>query len=313
MTIEDLEGIIYEALIVYENEPHEGIGAIPARLWADGIKRHGRPFIDDINALDTLLAATAEVSVTRAGVRFRGMRFHDQANTTRLLNDLVAYQPKKSQSDKTYVTGRVRAKIKYQPGDCSRIEVWNPVSKEYLTLGNRDERFSAGLSFWAADRVRAFARHLDLEFQTDEQRWDARDALRQHYEAFMPAQKVGTTRDARRFVAQEQAELVGDGVIHAAAPASYDGNAAAINIAQDLMHQTRLDGDSMPDGVLRNPAKAAKTRKASKERKAKLDAVHAALKSPTPIDGDEMPKPLFVPGRGVGAVVPTVGAGWNAR
>lgn len=310
MTLEDLEGLIYETLIVYENEPHEGVGGIPARLWAEGV-RHGRPFIDNITEFDTLMAATSEISLTRSGVKFRNMSFHDQANTSALLNDLVALQPKKTQSDKTYVTGRVRAKIKYQPHDCSHIEVWNPVTKRYVSLFNRDEKYSNGLSFWAADRVRAFARQLDLAFTSDEQRWHARNMLRQHYEAFMPAQRVGTTREARRFVAQEQAALSGDTVVHTSAPATYAGNAEATNIPQDLAHQTRLDGDRVPDGVTRNPKKAAKTRRENQARKEKLAAIAAEAKNPAQPELD-LPAPLILPAAAASSILKAVAVGFGA-
>jgi putative transposase len=311
MTIEDIEGLIYEAVILYENERHTGVGGIPARLWKEGIELHGRRFIDDISSLDALLGATAEVSLTRAGVRFKNMKFHDQKNTTRLLDQLVRFEAKRGQSDKTYASGRVRAKIKYNPADCSRIEVWNPSSKQYVTLWNRDAAFSESLSFWAAARIFEYAKSLDLAFKTDEHRALARNRLREHWEAFMPEQRMRNTREARRGLAQEQVALAGDVVVHTAAPSSYEGNAPAEGIAMDLLHQTRLDAGRPPAGVRKNARKADATR--ARNQKKRQDATTRAARAEIPDEHEEVKRAMFVPGGTKAAVVPTAMPGWGPR
>ena len=41
-TVQDLDHLITRMVIVYENERHEGVGGIPARLWREGIENYGR-------------------------------------------------------------------------------------------------------------------------------------------------------------------------------------------------------------------------------------------------------------------------------
>lgn len=268
-TVQDLDHLITRMVIVYENERHEGVGGIPARLWQEGIQHYGRRFIDDITALDAVAGKVVDVTLTRAGVKFKNMKFHDRDATSRLLDELLHAAAKRSQSSKPYASGRIKVKAKYNPADASEIHVFNEERREYVTLPNRDQSFCAGgLSFWAAQQIYEYAKEKDLAFQSDHQRWLARNELRKSYERFLPSAPLKVTKKARRALAQEKPTLEDVRVTHTTAPPQLDGRGQPGNIPVEMLMTTRRDGDQSPKGVLKNPAKADATRKRNKKLKA---------------------------------------------
>jgi putative transposase len=276
LTVEDLDYLITKTIVTYENERHEGIGAVPARGWKEKILEHGRRFIDDINALKSAIGQVDEVTITRAGARYKNMVFHDQARTTQILDDLTRLAAKRSQSDKTYASSRVKAKIKYNPADCSEIQVWNEATKRYVSLPNRDRKFSANLSFWAAKQIFEYGKKQDLEFTSDEQRWLARNELRKAYESLMPKKRLGETRVARRMLALEKPTLEDKLVVHTTAPGHVDGRGKAADIQLDILAQTRIDGARKPKGVRKNPGKQDQTRSRNKKEAKRLVEANAS-------------------------------------
>jgi hypothetical protein len=118
LTLGDLDALIHEAIIVYQNEKHEGLGAIPARIWRDKIAIHKRHFIADITALDHVLGRVETAQLTTSGIRFKYMTFHDPEITSALLDDLVKEASVRSQSDKTYAPGRVNVRHQMESRRC---------------------------------------------------------------------------------------------------------------------------------------------------------------------------------------------------
>jgi len=208
ITLGDLDLLIHQTLIeVYQDKPHEGLGGIPARIWRDKIRFHKRPFIRDITALNALMGRIDDAVLTRKGIRFENMTFHDETLTSALLFDLVRYEKKRSQSDDTSASGRVKVKIKYNPADASTIQVWNrggDAKPHYVSLPNLDEKFFNNLSFWHWKKICEFAKSEDLDFSSEEDRWSARNRLRLLWEELSGAKLLRERKDARRGLTASQ-------------------------------------------------------------------------------------------------------------
>lgn len=273
ITLRDFDRLMHQVIIeVYQNERHSGLGGIPARIWKETIEQGDRRFIDDVRALDSVLGCVTERTLTRAGIRFKGMVFHDRDKTTRLLNELLADERKRNQSDKPYASARVRVKVKWNPADASQIEVWPIRSKARYptTLPNLDARFSDGISFWHAEKAKEFAEERDLAFRTDNQKWDARYALQNLWRqiAGMIPGIPGSLKDAQRAMAQEEPALEA-GIVPDINP---DGSIQddPEGVKDDLAADDRVDGGRAPKGRRRGgkkaTAKAMRTRKANAER-----------------------------------------------
>jgi putative transposase len=203
ISLGELDRLIHQTFIAYSNQFHTGIDAIPARLWNEKIQRHGRRFIPDIRQMNAMLGRVGTGVLTRHGVRFENMRFHDQETTTQLLNDMTRAEPIRSQSIRRISSAKVKIKFKYNPADASSIEIWNHggTPKHYASLPNVSRRFTESLSFWQAANIRAHALEKNMPFDTEEQKWAAREALREAYDR-LAGKKMRETRDARRSAAQ---------------------------------------------------------------------------------------------------------------
>jgi putative transposase len=97
------------------------------------------------------------------------MRWHDEAVTSMLLDDLVRFEKKRSQDPRTFGQSRARVVVKCNPADASSIGVWNHGGEPnpyWVTMPNADPEFLKGLSFWHHDRIQEFAKAKDLEFST---------------------------------------------------------------------------------------------------------------------------------------------------
>lgn len=275
----DLDEIMHQAIIAYQNDKHTGLGAIPARIWRDKIRQHRRPFIRDIKALNTLLGRVHNATLFRDGITFKNTQFHDDALTGDLLEDLVKYEAKRSQSDKTYGSGRVKVKIKWDPIDASSIEVWNPAGSpqpHYVTLKNTDQKFFKNLSFWHWDRIREYSEQQDLDFMDEDSRWEARDQLAKKWRSITVAMPMRETVDARRGLAYSQGTFDGkdtndddvigpNDILHAVAEPSQDGMAEATLVPDEIAASERQDEGERKKG--RTPSKVAlKKAKRTKER-----------------------------------------------
>lgn len=208
MTLGDMDALMHEAITVYHGEKHEGLGAIPGRIWRDKIAIRKRHFIADITVLDHVLGRVETGRLTTSGIKFRNMNFHDPEITSALLDDLVHRAPVRDQSDKPYAPGRVNVVFKWNPADASSISVWNDGGSppQYVTLPNRDPKFT-GISFWHWEQIKTFAEQQDLDYHSEADRWKARDELRRRWEAIAGKMPMRKSRDARRGLAFSQGQF----------------------------------------------------------------------------------------------------------
>jgi putative transposase len=270
ISLGELDRLIHEAIIAYQNEYHSGIDAVPAHLWDEKIKRHGRRFIPDIRQLNAMLGRVDTGVLSRRGIKFKNMVFHDEGATTTLLNEMTSQTMRRSQSGEPLSSAKVKVKFKYNPADASCIHVWNVASKEYVKLDNVSKRFTRHLSFWQVESIRQFAAEKRMKFGTEEQKWTAREALRQTYDR-LAGKKMRDTRDARRSAAQtmgtyddgrEEEEAKTTSMLHR----DVLEITGSPSIASELPAMERSESTDPPIGF--KPSKAA-MKEAEKKREAK--------------------------------------------
>ncbi len=244
LTLDDLDALIHEAIIAYQNRKHTGVGGVPARIWRDKIAIRKRHIISDVAALDRIVGRVDTAVLTTAGVRYKNMVFHDPDITSDLLDDMLRNEDKRSQSDKTFASGRVKVVFKWNPADAGSILIWNRNAQpnpRYVVLPNVDRDFFDGLSFWHWEKIREFADKQDLEYSSEAGRWKARNELRKRWESFSGKLPLRQTTDERRGLAFSQG--------------TFDDSTR--NEGVDLDHTTIIeteaepstDGRNEPDGV----------------------------------------------------------------
>lgn len=294
ITLNDLDELMHQLIIDgYHRDPHEGLNDdVPARLWREKLMFHKRPWIRDIKALNALLGRTTTATLTTSGIRFSNLRFHEMHVVDVLLRELVRYEAKRSQSPYVHGAARVRVKIKWNPFDASSIDVWDHASGRYATLQNRDRafishqdregKFVKKLSFWHAERVREFALQEGLAFQSDRERWEARDALRRKWEKLAGLMPMRESGEARRGLAQsmdtfddtdvnEDEAIAPEDVLHGEVPPSTEGFAETALAPDCIAGAERTDHRPPPGRKPRN-----KTTRKSRRREGQDDGKAAA-------------------------------------
>lgn len=237
LSLEQLEHLIWEAVSHYHIDYHSGINAVPAQLWARDLNAHGVDFFNDERALDKMLGKVKpRARVTTSGVDLFGLQFHDQAKVEGLIEDLIALQPKRGQSNGS---ASVLAKVKYNPVNISEIHVWNAKRNKYVTLPCLDTTYASGISLWHHQKTQEWAKNKGLEFSTEEDRLKARSALIGSILKAAPGLRGKVARDMRRLLENPKLGASG-GAIAGYAPARHDGLAPMI--PHETLAAERTDG-----------------------------------------------------------------------
>lgn len=286
ISLGELDRLIHQAIIAYQKDPNDGLGAVPGRIWQEKIARHGRRFIPDLRQLDAMLGRVGMATLTRSGIKFDSMIFHDPAMTEQLLRDMLPLEAKRRQSSKPISSAQVRVKFKWNPADASQIEVWNHGGvprKHYVSLPNVSQRYTAHLSFWQAAKIREYAREKDLRFSTEEERWQARQMLREEYDR-LAGKGMRETRDARRGVAQtmgtydevepeaSQKGIRNADILESHAAATVDGYGAATLVPSDPPAFSRIDDPEPPAGFAPSKEAMKKAKETRNRKKSEQEA-----------------------------------------
>lgn len=289
ITLEDLNELLHEFNDVYSYRPHDGIGAVPALAWKEGLAVQRRRWIKDVGALDHVLGCVDTATISGNGIKFKNMRWHDESVTSLLLNDLVRLEKKRSQDPRTFGQSRARVIVKWNPADTGSISVWNRGGEPkpyWITMPNADPQFLKGLTFWHHDRIREFAEAKGLAFSTQEERWDAFNRLRRNWETLAGQMPMRKSRQARRglafelgqfddTMANEPIDITLDDIRDVEAEASTAGlNKAEPESVPDQLAAELLDRDNTPNKG-RTPSKVAiaKGQKTKKHKKAEREQV----------------------------------------
>jgi putative transposase len=128
---------------IYAERPHRGLaGGIPARRWEAAWRSGLSPRVPaSREELLILLGRVTSRSVQTYGIEFEHLRYNTPALAT--LRHRLKGQ---------------HAKIKYHPGDLSRVYVFDPFENEYLEVPACDpDGYTQNLSLWKHKVIRAYA------------------------------------------------------------------------------------------------------------------------------------------------------------
>ncbi|MDB5555359.1 MAG: Integrase, catalytic region [Rhizobium sp.] len=298
-----LDELMHETIVGYHAEFHDGIDDLPERVWERKIKMYGRKIINDIDALDKILSRRATVRLTRSGITFNHMKFHDRVKTSKLLDDLTGKAKRRDQPKSAVGSARCWVDITWDPIDASKIQVWNDGAKppRFVTLPNRDRQFvkmppgihlqrdarvefTRPLSFWHAEKVRIFAKESSLPFELDEQKWVARNKLMVKWEKAAGLLPMREHRDSIRGLAQTQGQfdvpprpmdgaMDGSDVLMAVAEPSPSGMNKATLVPQQIAAYEREESERNATGKPQTAKTKAKIRRNKREKeKAAADA-----------------------------------------
>jgi putative transposase len=147
ITQKELEQLLHIFLAdIYAERFHKGLGGVPARQWEEAMRAGYSPRLpSSAGDLLILLGRVAYRTVQHYGIDFLNLRYTSP--------DLAPLRNR--------LNGR-QAKIKYHPGDLSRLYVYDPFEDVYLVVPALAGDYTEGLSLWKHRIICAYARrHQD--------------------------------------------------------------------------------------------------------------------------------------------------------
>lgn len=142
LSLAELEKALVLFLVdIYAERPHRGLGGIPARRWEQALAGQFMPRLPpNRDELAILLGRVAWRVLHAYGIEFEGLRYNA--------------------SDLGILRARLKGakvKLKYHPGDLSRIYLFDPFEKRYHPVPALDQEYTQGLSVWKHRIIRRVA------------------------------------------------------------------------------------------------------------------------------------------------------------
>ncbi len=142
ISLDELERALVLFLVdIYAEKQHRGLHGVPARRWEQATAKYFTPRLPpNQNELAILLGRVDWRALHPYGIEFECLRY----NAADLGELRVRLKGEK-------------VKLKYHPGDLSRIFVFDPFEKCYHEVPALDQEYTQGLSFWKHRLIRRMA------------------------------------------------------------------------------------------------------------------------------------------------------------
>ncbi len=154
LTLRELEEVLVITLIdYYAQSPHRGLGTTPANAWQAAMDSGFSPRLPaDASTLHILLGCTIQRTIQHYGIEFEGLRY----NTPTL--GILRAKLLEDKSQKSFRRSPP-VKMKYHPGNISRIWVLDPYDMEYIEVVALAQEYTHNLSLWQHRVIRKEARY----------------------------------------------------------------------------------------------------------------------------------------------------------
>jgi putative transposase len=127
---------------IYSEKFHRGLNGIPSRRWEYAMQTNFFPrFPSDKDTLRILLGRVDYRVIQKYGIEFQRIRYNSQ--------DLAHLRLQKADE---------KVKIKYHPGDLSRIYVFDQNESTYIEVPALDQEYTHNLSLWKHKVILNYAR-----------------------------------------------------------------------------------------------------------------------------------------------------------
>lgn len=209
-----IEGMTNLAVAGYNVHPHKGVrNRQPALLFQKDAEERGiATFADLDDVMRDFMQSVQGHQLTFSGIEWKRLRFHGDSEVIGLLNDVASMLPAGRRRRNGDATAEVD--FVYDPHDISRIHVWNPRSREYVTLLCDEPEYSDGMPLFVHDMILAAAERDADAFGTEEERLVVRDRLVQAKRHLDPDQTLKQRETAMRLMEAPRLRQIAGNVVH---------------------------------------------------------------------------------------------------
>jgi putative transposase len=139
VSLNDIDQLIHKFLVdFYAERFSKGIRAIPARAWERAIAAGFLPRLPaSLEELRIILSRVEQRTVAHYGIELWGLRYN-----------CAALAPLRSRLERQKDRSLKVVKVKYHPGDVSRIYVYDHFDQHYIEVPALGQEYTADLSLW---------------------------------------------------------------------------------------------------------------------------------------------------------------------
>lgn len=198
LTLGELEHLLVQAIIDYNNDENTGLGDVPARIW-NVQARTGIAYPNDLYQFDMACAKLGPPrTLSSKGIELFGLQYCGPV-VFDLLNDMVPVAPRRGRAQ-----GTVTVKLKYFPEDLSAVFVWNTVKNEYVRVPCMETQYTIGLSEYQHRKLEDFRNERTLSWSSEDDRCTARALFLKEATAKLGSPLIRNRKHAKKAIGDSE-------------------------------------------------------------------------------------------------------------
>lgn len=169
LTLHQLRSIVAQVVAAYNVSSTKGLdGRSPLALWTKKVGSRVTPAFEDMAEIRRMLGRTHEALLTRDGIELDRVRYRDAKKVETLLNNMAHTASARSQRKDG--SASVQVKVRRSDGDIDTIDVFDTLTKTYVSLPSTQPEYTHKLSLWEHDEFTKQAKMRGEYFASQEAR-----------------------------------------------------------------------------------------------------------------------------------------------
>lgn len=175
LTLPQLRAIVAQIVAAHNVSSTKGLeGRSPLALWKQKVGSRVTPAFEDMTDIRRMLGRTHRALLTRDGIELDRIRYRDPKKVETLLNNMAHTASARSQRKDGSAT--VPVKVRRSDGNIDTIDVFNTLTKTYVTLPSTQPEYTHKLSLWEHDEFTRQAKKRGEYFESQEARLKSKAA-----------------------------------------------------------------------------------------------------------------------------------------
>lgn len=250
LTLHQLRAIIAQVVAAHNVSATKGLdGRSPLTLWNQKVGSRVTPVFEDMADIRRSLGRTHKALLTRDGIELDRIRYRDAEKVETLLNDMAHTASDRSQRKDGSQT--VPVKVRRSDGDLDTIDVFDTLTKAYVTLPSTQPEYTHKLSLWEHDEFTKQAKNRGEYFESQEARLKSKAITIQMIDEMAPQLAFQQRRGMASLYMSTQVDALCGGK----QPPQFPSD--AVIMRQVAGHEFRQD-DGFPPEDQEPPARARK-------------------------------------------------------
>ncbi|MEO1968473.1 MAG: integrase [Sphingomonadaceae bacterium] len=169
LTFHQLRNVVAQVVASHNVSASKGLdGRSPLAIWTKKVGARVTPAFEEIADIRRMLGRTHEALLTTDGIELDGIRYRDAKSVEKLLNNMSSTASVRGQRSDGSAT--VRVKVRRCDGNIDTIDVFDTLTKTYVSLPSTQPEYTHKLSLWEHKEFKRQAQRRGDWFDSQEAR-----------------------------------------------------------------------------------------------------------------------------------------------